>query len=162
MNIGLPCLILWFVLDGPDMVLWGMSWVFTQDIVPLLQDVGTCDVEQWVIKWLTIFWHELSHPWNLRRWIDGLGLSRFGHDGTQMGWKPTCWQLYPRDYYSSDEGCCTSGHLDALQRWDTLLSTLVTMPYTLDIGLPLMMMSHFRVWQWWGLMTTWDTTNDVT
>jgi len=46
--------------------------------------------------------------------------------------------------------------------WDTLLSTLDVVPYTLDVGLPLMMMSHFRIWQWWGLMANWGTIDDVT
>jgi hypothetical protein len=67
--------------------------------VPLLHDLGTCDGEQWVIHCLTTLKHKFSHPWNLGRWIDGLGMSRSNHDGTQMGWNPIGWVEYPEAYF---------------------------------------------------------------
>jgi hypothetical protein len=31
-------------------------------------------------------------------------MSRFNHDGTQMGWNPIGWEEYPRAYFSPGSG----------------------------------------------------------
>jgi hypothetical protein len=82
MNIGLPCLIFCFDLDGPDME--GRSRPFPMTLCPYCRTLA-CVIKSSESSSDFPPFNMSSHLQNLRRWTDGLGFSRFGLDGTQMG-----------------------------------------------------------------------------